>query len=342
MKNTYSRIKKRILEYSFREGHFLNYIRLRIRERFFRISTTKSRISEKILGISRIKWINIEFVNYCNLRCIWCSLDHSKEKIIINEEILKTLLNNLINDKRFRHVELINLWNAGEILLHPDLEKILKILNQYRQTLILTKRKIPLITLLTNGMLLNERISKIITESEAIDKIAFSIDGGSREALERMRKGTKFDILKKNIEHFLKINKGKISTEIICIVEYGKEKNIDWMSNEFKELFNNIDNCVLRYPHNWDGSMFFEITKKANQYYKNKNFCYFLNYSLVLLPNGDITVCCVDLNSKGVIGNIMESSLFEISSSKQRKKMLNKLKRGKKKEIDLCKNCTGH
>jgi radical SAM protein with 4Fe4S-binding SPASM domain len=64
-----------------------------------------------------------------------------------------------------------------------------------------------------------------------------------------------------------------------------------------------------------------------------------LMHQLVLLPNGDVTICCADLNSKGVIGNITTNSLYDIYTKPQRLQMLYEFIKGKKNEIDLCKEC---
>ena len=99
-----------------------------------------------------------------------------------------------------------------------------------------------------------------------------------------------------------------------------------------------VDGYELRYAHNSGGEV--EIEELKNK--KKKTYkvgCSLLMHQLVLLPNGDITVCCADLNSKGVIGNIKQEKLFAIYNKPQRKEMLRKFIQGKKKEIDLCKDC---
>ena len=60
---------------------------------------------------------------------------------------------------------------------------------------------------------------------------------------------------------------------------------------------------------------------------------------LVILPNGDVTVCCSDLNSKGVLDNILETSLYNIYNNKKRLHMVESLFNRKKHLLDLCKNC---
>lgn len=48
----------------------------------------------------------------------------------------------------------------------------------------------------------------------------------------------------------------------------------------------------------------------------------------VLLPNGDITVCCSDLNSKDVIGNTRDRDVVPIYRSRERMRYLELLLEG--------------
>ena len=290
---------------------------------------------------SSITEINIEFVSYCNLRCTLCSLDHDKPKIRMSEETLKHFFEDFISDPHFRSVKTIHLYNAGEVLLHPRLEAMLDIVKLYKQK---AKEKgifFPQIALLTNAIVLNEKNSTTIINSGVLDYIRFSMDGGSKEMFEVMRERAKWDVFVKNITHFCELNNNsarKIPTGIITLVEYKNKLNTKWMSEEFKKLLSMVDGYELRYAHNWGGEV--EIEELKNK--KKKTYkvgCSLLMHQLVLLPNGDITVCCADLNSKGVIGNVLNESLRTIYNKPQRKDMLKKFMQGKKKEIDLCKDC---
>jgi radical SAM protein with 4Fe4S-binding SPASM domain len=70
--------------------------------------------------------------------------------------------------------------------------------------------------------------------------------------------------------------------------------------------------------------------------------CKFLLRELVLLPDGRVTVCCADLNARGVIGNLGESSLRDIFNSEGRASMIDAFRQGKKASIPLCKDCAGY
>lgn len=63
-----------------------------------------------------------------------------------------------------------------------------------------------------------------------------------------------------------------------------------------------------------------------------------LQTSTGALPNGDITVCYADLNSKGFIGNILKEKLSNIYNKPEYVKMLKIFMNGKKENIKLRKD----
>jgi len=296
---------------------------------------TKLMIESKLNLYSTIREINVEFANFCNLRCKWCSLNHSKEKVILNEQIFEKLLKDLVYDRRFKLVKNLNLWNAGEVLLNKYIVNLLKLLKRYKDMGIKRNGYFPKISLLTNGIFLTKDMSIKIIEINVIDKLIFSVDGGSIKKYEEIRRGAKWSIISNNINTLKKMNGNRIITEIICMVDPKKPLNQDWMKDDFKNVLEKVDVVSLRHPHNWDGSVNMGIKKDD----KIKKGCYFLMCQLVLLPNGDVTVCCADLNSRGVIGNILKNSLFEIYRCDKRRKMIKLNLSGNRNKIPLCQNC---
>lgn len=291
-----------------------------------------------------IRWLNIEFCSACNLKCKWCSLDHTKKVDKMKPEVLEKVINNIAENKKF-YLERIDLHNAGEILLHDRLREMLGVLEQ--------KTRIagnPAVTLLTNATLLSDRMSKCIIESGVLDEIRFSIDGGTKKLYEEICLGAKWEEVKTNILNFIEMNQ-KDSKKIprvgiICIIPPDKPQATDWMEHDFKCLFSKVDNIELRYPHNWDGSVDLHVTynQSMSRYFEvNKDkMCMFLLKNLVVLPNGDVTVCCADLNSRGVVGNVKNSTMEDLYFSKERLNMLKLYSRNKKSEINLCQKCTGY
>lgn len=286
---------------------------------------------------SSIREINIEFSSECNLRCTFCALDHNKEKFFLEKQTLIKLLDELKNEKRFSSVERIQLYNGGETLLHPEKFELLAIIKEYKETFLASKRVFPKVVLLTNATLLRERQSKTLIDLNIVDEILVSLDGGSPESFEEFRLRAKWPLFYKNIMDFVRYKKevaSSIKLKTISIIPEEKPFTLDWMHPEFREILEAADSYELRRLHNWAGDVALDSKNK-----RHKIGCSLLMKQLVLLPNGDITVCCSDLNSRGVIGNLKNESLLKVYESKKRLSWLNSLFLNKKQEVDLCKNC---
>ena len=287
--------------------------------------------------ISTISAIHLEFVNYCNLKCKWCSLDRVQKRCAMKEDLLCRLFDNLLSDKRLRSVKTLNLWNGGEILLHPRLLDMLNIVKRYKAAFAERRIPFPAIHLITNGIELTSELSRDLVNLDIADSIFFSVDGGSREKYEELRKGAKWDTIYRNIVDFVKINNGKIRTGINCVVENDKELTTDWMTDEFRRLLDLVDRFELRHPHDWIGNVEVEGHKKTVM-----SYCRFLIYSLVVLPNGDVAACCADLNGEWPIGNLYSDDLYRIYSSRRRQEMISNVLAGRRDKIKLCENCGGY
>lgn len=295
-----------------------------------------------ITSTTTTREINIEFISYCNLRCAFCSLDHEKPKVRMSPELLDKFLTDLTTDRRFSKVEVIHLHNAGETLLHPEVGMLLGIIKKHKDNTQKQGLRFPKVQLLTNGTPLNEKKAIEVLDSEVVDIMEFSMDGGSPARFEEMRIRAKWEQFYSNIKFFCDENKkrgSKIKTNIISVIDPINPLKTDWMDSQFVEVLNMVDRYELRHPHTWAGEVNIDGDSSNSKNKPHKIGCGLMMHQLVLLPNGDITVCCVDLNSKGVVGNIQKDNLFDIYNSKLRTNWLELMFKRKKSQIDLCKNC---
>lgn len=287
----------------------------------------------------RITMLNLEFNSSCNLRCQWCALDHTKPRHVMSKETLETVLHDLA-DGALPGLRRIDLHNGGETLLHPDLPGMLSVLAEWLPRL----PQKPTVALLTNAMLLTERKGLAILNSSAIDILRFSIDGGTPALYESIRHGARWRALERNLLRFLAQNTQfghPVATEGICMVPEGHSEPF---SPEFTALLNKLDKVTLRHPHNWDGSVELNVDDRSYRAIaaeRSTQVCFLLERNLVILPDGSVTVCCNDLNARGVIGNIHETGLAAVAASPQRTTMRNAMERGERHTIPLCQNCTG-
>ncbi len=285
--------------------------------------------------------LNLEFNSSCNLRCRWCALDHAKERQAMAPETLQRVMDCLA-DGQLPHLRRVDLHNGGETLLHPDLPGMLTVIRRAKPRLPVQ----PVFGLLTNAVLLTEKVALQIIRSKAVDQLRFSLDGGAPELFERIRTGAKWDVVRRNVERFLLLNEREgrpLRSEIICMIPPeglpGGELHL-----QFASLFNRIDKVSLRHPHNWDGSADLGVddaSYRAIAEQRRGEVCFLLQRNLVVLPGGEVTVCCNDLNARGVIGNVLEQGLDGLAADAERLRWQELFRQGCKDEIVLCKGCTG-
>jgi len=275
-------------------------------------------VDKRVCIIDRI---NIELTNHCNLTCLWCPGSGERNKGFMSFDTFTTILNNILSDKII--VNEIHLYNVGESLLHPDFPKIVQFLGA------LSKK--PKIVLVTNGTLLSDSIMDQIIESKGIDTIQFSIDGGTKESYEQLRQGAKWEDTLKKISHFLQKNNKRIKTGLITI-----DMGVPF-SEEFKKIIEKVDNFDFRPPHNWTGNE--DLKDYPFERSFNPHPCWHIQNNLAILWNGDITLCCADLHGRGIFGNIHLDTLENFWKG-HRLTTFRKQMTGRKKEIELCKNCS--
>lgn len=290
-------------------------------------------LSRFFLNPLSVKSIHLQFVNYCNLNCEYCSFANQVNKQKMEKELLVKLLEEILFDKKNFDIKELNLWVAGETLLHPDFFGLLELMRSYKEK----SARFPKVKLFTNVIPLTEKVSKRMIGLGIIDWIGFSVDGGSKENCEKIRRGCKFESVKRNIENFQKHNKGKIVTMVNCLIPAEKPLNSKWMSQEFKEMLNMVDYYKLNYP--MDVGIKINYPEGFKFYKWNARVCKALLQGIAIVQNGDVLPCCSDFNNTYVIGNLYKESLSEICAGEKRRKMVFELLKGNKDKIPLCSNC---
>ncbi len=288
-----------------------------------------------------ITLLNLEFNSSCNLRCKWCSLDHHKPRSIMSRDTLRHVMESL-TVRPLANLKRIDLHNGGEVLLHPDLPGMLSVIRKYKDAI----PGRPVVGMLTNAVALTEQLSWRIVGSRALDQIRFSLDGGSPEAYEDIRRGARWEKVLHNILRFLAVNKSSerpVSTEAICIVPPDVDATA-FLSPVFASLFEKFDKVSLRPPHNWDGSADLDVDDRSYRSIaatRRSEVCFLLQHNLVVLPDGSVTVCCNDLNGRGVFASILGRDFISVAQDPERLRMIEMHRMGLRHEVDLCRNCTG-
>lgn len=183
-------------------------------------------IVEKSKDSNQILYATIELTNACNFRCKHCYLGSKNNIKFIDKNYLFKILDEL---KKMGCVSLI--ITGGEPLLHPNFEEIY----------IYAKKLGFLITLFTNGYLINDKIIKILTKYKPI-MVEISLYGvDDKSYFELTRKKVNYNIIEYNIK---KLVSNKIRVRLKTVLLKQTYNEIEKMYEIAHKL-----NCEFRWDY---------------------------------------------------------------------------------------------
>ncbi len=284
-----------------------------------------------------IRELNFELCSACNLRCKWCSLDSKLRAGMMKIETFDRVLEEIVDTSRF-DVRVLNLHHSGDILLHPRLRAFLESLDREKAR----HDVFPSVQALTSATHLRGAAVDAILETDAVDWLRFSVDGGNPAAFEEIRVGAKWDEVVGNIHAFLdeaERRKKTVRTGIISVFETSEPD----ITPEFRELVQRVTNFMPRLPHNWIGKADLGLAAEPAELEESAGptgLCKFVLSQIVVLYDGSVTLCCNDLNAEGVIGNLADSSLYEIFRGPARREHIDAMRANRRADLGFCGTCT--
>lgn len=130
--------------------------------------------------------IYLDMTPDCNLYCIMCRESIENSGRIMPLDMLKRIV-----DETYKGVSSYSMFNSGESLLLKDFRKRVEYIAKH-------KRTNTSIDLSTNGMLLEEEISKFLINNDV--EVCVSFDGSKAEIFENIRRGSNFKLICQNLE----------------------------------------------------------------------------------------------------------------------------------------------
>ena len=107
---------------------------------------------------------------------------------------------------------------------------------------------------------------------------------------------------------------------------------------EMMRKFSKYKVCIwnLEYKSSWGiHDKFMEVARKDSI----AGLCDRPMDQAVISSNGDVLICCRDWQSQNVVGNVYDSSLYEIWHNDKMKNIQELIALGKYNEIECCKDC---
>lgn len=270
----------------------------------------------------------IEPTNICNLRCPFCPYKNMKrEKGMMPLKEYKKLVDEIAGHR------LIEFWlqNYGESTLNPDFIEMIKYADQ--------KGIYPIIYS-TNCTTLDNKLAEEILTS-GLDFLILSLDGATRETYEKLREGANYDKVVENIKNiYLKKKElGLNSPGLVLQIVYSNETQDEIIAyaKQWAPYLTKTDQISLKEYNDFAGQV--EI-KTAREKDFQRMPCKVLFENIVILWNGDATPCCLDVEGKLGVGNVLQTSIAEVWSGEKFKKLRGSVNNGTFEGLELCRKCT--
>ena len=276
--------------------------------------------------------ISIELTSFCNFKCVGCpTLNLPRGKGHMKMELFEKI----IGESKLK-IEKIFLWNYGEPLMNPNIEKMMDVLSEFPGETVMS----------TNCSLLGgfEDLSFLGVLSEII----LSINGLDQESYEFHQKGGS---LKEAISGVKKLSKtlktNSFKTKLILQIVANK-KNMQSLSSKKLKKFGGelgVDIVVVKSFNVMDKNKetfnkFVPKNTKYSRYKKNtKSDKYPCRNTIVINWDGSVNPCCFDYKGEYILGNVKDDTIFQIWNSEKSKKLREGISRSE--FPSFCVDCAG-
>lgn len=288
--------------------------------------------------ISLPRYIDIELTNNCNFRCCFCptgTKSMRRTKGFMPDDVVDAIVENV---RRFQ-IPGVRLIRWGEPTLHEKYIEIIKKL----------KDAGTLVHINTNGSLLDhEQIVDMV--NSGLDSIKFSFQGADEGTYNEMREGGDYKRLLDTVRTFHSVRGGgdkpyiQISTTLTAEtadqIESFKADIGDYCDyyNVGYTKLNHLNVEAMNVSEEEKAKIRdLQQQEKLNHVYTE--VCPEAFDKLSINWNGDVTLCCTDYDNFMVIGNILDSDLQELFTSRaadQYRQIVVKKEYGR---VQCCKSC---
>lgn len=291
---------------------------------------------EDVIPLDTPYTLAIDPSNVCNFKCNFCAIQYKKEELPFRKQFMDIeLFKKIIDDlTQFpERLKVLRVNGQGEPLLNPNLPDMIRYAKE--------KKVADFVELITNGSKLCPCLNQKLIDS-GIDRIRISIEALDSEGYKDIcGANIEFSELLSNIKD-LHDRSGKC--EIYCkIVDVAVPTEAD--KNRFFELFGEIcdryfiDKVIPLWSDFDELEMNSSVTGVHGQVVRNVNVCPFPFYSLIINPDGEVTVCCADWKRKLIVGNLKTESMKEIWNGNKLRDFWIAMLEGKKNCFEMCRKC---
>lgn len=249
---------------------------------------------QKIDDVPLPKALRLQLTAYCNMACTMCPCSHNKDRTVISKEVLSKIV-----EVCAPHIKTVGISYLGEPTLHPDFWGIVRFLSEHGHWEI---------GLQTNGTTLTEDFCCKLIDSP-IESMSVSLDTLDPSRSARYRPGSNHEKIRDGVLRLLALKERRRSDFKVILRVFSDEIKQQDCAKFFKDvLFWKERGCYAISP----GRMFnhagaiTEIEDSCLACRHHECQCVFPWYYLVVGVNGEIRPCCMDVEGKMTLANIMD------------------------------------
>ena len=288
----------------------------------------------------------IDITNRCNAKCVWCP-----NPDLTNLGAMDMGLYRKIIDDYGARGGVVTFGTFGEPLMDKHIKDRIEYLRRYP--------KIHKIEVLTNGFFLNDKIVPTLLENKV--GVDISLDELDKKTFEDVKQ-MNFDIVRNNIVNFLETNANakqpvpiNIRIKTMKSVEETMKQELFRIivSHDCSVILNSIDDNIIS---NWAGKLDkeafmqkYQLTNKNKTRFTHKRFnqvnkapCTQLWKWMVVYWDGSSVLCCADMFSQTIVGNLQLNSISEIWNGPVMKSYRKEMVNRERFKIPICQDCDIH
>ena len=288
----------------------------------------------------------IDITNRCNAKCVWCPNPDLTHVGAMDMDVYRKII-----DDYGSRGGVVTFGTFGEPLMDKHIKERIEYLKRYP--------KIHKIEVLTNGFFLNDKMVPLLVEHGV--GVDISLDELDKQTFEDVKKMS-FDVVRDNIVNFLEIN-SKASRPVPVNIRIKTLKTVEETlaqelfkiiaSHDCSVVLNSIDDNIIS---NWAGKLDkeafikeYEISSPDKTRYTHKRFnqtnvapCTQLWKWMVVYWDGSVVLCCADMFSRAIVGDLKSNSITEIWNGPDLKKLRGQMVNRQRFEVPICQDCDIH
>ena len=270
--------------------------------------------------------LQIEPTNRCNVDCICCPTSRSSRR---RGYMDFDLFRRIIDEASEIGVKAIFLFLHGEPMLHPQIVEMIRYIKSKRLAYHMTTNGIPFNVTKIRGIL--------SSGTDNADHISFSMMGATKQVHEKIVRKANYDDVVKNLKMLVDMREEmRVNGPVIEAIFYAMPENKHEEGKFLRKWQGTIDHVRM----SGDISQSFSEYKRNDSHLTTRTkTCLNLWQKMTIFWNGDVTLCCQDVDGDYVLGNLKEETINEIWSSSTLLTIKTLHKKKQFDKIPLCHRC---